>query len=97
MKDLKFCCSQMAYAVDSDEVPIQYTVYIREFVIRILDGGGSGLEIRYCPWCGDKLPEGLRDLWFDTLMQRGIDPGVDDIPPEFTDQRWYSTSADQSE
>ncbi|YCA17088.1 hypothetical protein M1D72_05965 [Vibrio sp. AK197] len=48
--------------------------------------------INYCPWCGVKLPESKRDLWFDTLEKLGFDdPTEQDIPEEFNTGKWYQT------
>jgi hypothetical protein len=77
-------------AIESEEIPIVYTPKLREFGIRVLDGGTSTIELLYCPWCGRKLPESLRDRWFEELRKRGIDPSSDSIPDEFTDERWYA-------
>jgi len=50
----------------------------------------SGIEIHYCPWCGQKLPFAKRDLWFSVLAHLGFeDPLEDDIPQEFHDNSWY--------
>jgi len=80
----------MRYAIDSDDVPVVYSASLREFGIRVLDGGSSNIELLYCPWCGQKLPTSLRDRWFEELEKRGIDPVTGDIPLAFADERWYS-------
>jgi hypothetical protein len=84
-----FCCEQMSYAVNAPEVPVIYIPKFREFGIQILDGGSGFLEIIFCPWCGQKLPGSLRAAWFEKLEELGIDPIEANIPPEFTDARWY--------
>jgi hypothetical protein len=56
----------------------------------VLDGGTSTIELLFCPWCDHKLPDSLRDKWFDELERRGIDPISPDVPAEFTDERWYA-------
>ncbi|WP_413465548.1 DUF6980 family protein [Paenibacillus polymyxa] len=45
----------------------------------------------FCPWCGSKLPNSKRDLWFDTLVSYN-DPAEQDIPEEFKSDKWYNTS-----
>jgi hypothetical protein len=89
VSDTPFCCEQMRGAVSSAEIPIVYTARFREIGIRVLDGGSSFIVMMFCPWCGKKLPPSLRDEWFDALESRGIDPYADEIPPEFSDERWY--------
>jgi len=92
MSAIKFCCSQMEEAVDDPNIPLIFTPKFGEFGILILDGGISSLGIAFCPWCGQKLPDSLRDNWFDKLEQLGVDPYGEKIPPEFTDERWYCES-----
>jgi len=91
MSEINVCCDKMRLAITSDDVPMIYVPKLREFGIRVLDGGTSYIELLYCPWSGDKLPASLRDHWFDELERRGIDPGTDEVPPEFLDHRWYSS------
>ncbi|WP_314220191.1 DUF6980 family protein [Streptomyces zaehneri] len=59
-----------------------------EYGLIVHDGGTASLEIAFCPWCGARLPESQRNRWFDALEARGIDPGEDEVPPEFEDDRW---------
>jgi hypothetical protein len=89
MSNENFCCDQMTYAVKSPEVPVVYNPKFREFGIQILDGGTSILQINCCPWCGEMLPESLRNDWFDRLEKLGIDPATGEIPEEFRDSRWF--------
>ena len=90
MTSTVFCCSQMELATNDATVPLVFTPKFREFGILILDGGTSVLAIAFCPWCAQKLPESLRDAWFDELERRGIDPYGSDMPEEFMDERWYT-------
>jgi hypothetical protein len=62
----------------------------REYGIPILDGGSSFQEIAYCPWCGRKLPESLRDEWFEELERLGLDPSEDKVPEEYSSGQWWS-------
>ena len=87
---MEFCCPQMKSAVNDPDVPMCFNPKFREFGIGILDGGSSTLQVLFCPWCGEKLLNSLRDDWFDKIEQSGIDPYGDKIPEEFTDERWYS-------
>ncbi|WP_376563835.1 DUF6980 family protein [Streptomyces sp. NPDC056178] len=54
------------------------------------DEDASSITIDFCPWCGRRLPESQRDRWFDELERRGIDPGEDEVPAEFQDDRWLA-------
>lgn len=84
----------MELAVVGPEYPIHYSPKLREFGVRILDGGSSRLMISFCPWCGQKLPDSLRDDWFDRLENLGIHPSEDEVPAEFTDDRWWRDQCD---
>lgn len=90
MSTIGFCCLQMESALADSTVPVDYIPKLREYGVRILDGGSSHLRITFCPWCGQKLPDSLRDEWFDNLERIGVDPYGDEIPSEFTDGRWYA-------
>lgn len=89
MTSLKWCCAEMKDAVEDADIPIVYIPKFREFGIRVLDGGSSKILLKFCPWSGTKLPDSLRDAWFEELERRGIDPHGDNIPDEFNDERWY--------
>lgn len=61
-----------------------------EYRINIPTGGHASVRIRYCPWCGIKLPETKRALWYETLRAMGYaDPGDDDIPEKFNSDAWW--------
>ena len=79
----------MRHAVESDDVRITYNSAFREYGVQVQDGGSSVIQLAFCPWCGQKLPESLRQQWFSELEKRGIDPLEDNIPPEFKDERWH--------
>jgi hypothetical protein len=94
VRGLGFCCDQMRRAVSSAEIPVDYEPKFREFGVRVLDGGTSVIQLKYCPWSGHRLPDSLRDRWFDELERRGIDPYGNDIPSEYSDERWYVNKAE---
>jgi hypothetical protein len=85
----EFCCSDVRRAIQLAEIPVIFMPKFREYGLRILDGGSSILVIKFCPWCGQRLPESLRDIWFDKLEKMGVDPYGQKVPPEFSDERWY--------
>ena len=84
------CCGDMKSAVVSDNTLVRFVSKFREFGLDIKDGGSSYREIAFCPWCGKKLPESLRDTWFNSLESQGIDP-LDEkaIPAGYLDEKWY--------
>ncbi|MEV8426283.1 DUF6980 family protein [Streptomyces niveus] len=95
------CCATMTSRVnfhcDHDGDPfacsdalICFSARLQEYGLIIHDGGVSSVEIRFCPWCGQRLPESQRDRWFDELGRRGIDPWEDEVPAEFQDGSWLT-------
>ena len=98
---MRHCCAAMTNALyfqcsdhkDKFECPdtlISYNEKFDEYGLIIHDGGESASTIRYCPYCGQQLPESKRVLWFETLEGMGFDDPVEqEIPPEFHSGAWY--------
>jgi hypothetical protein len=90
MKNKKHCCKKMEKNIGENKIHLYYSQKIREYGINILDGGTSIQCIYYCPWCGIKLPESLRDEWFETLDNMGFDdPRDQDIPKDYKSDAWW--------
>lgn len=71
---------------------VRYNPKFREFGLVIHDGGTATLLIAYCPFCGEALPDSLRDRWFDLLSELGVESGDDEVPlPMLTDEWWTQT------
>jgi len=81
----------MQHALGDSDIPLIWTPKFREIGVRVLDGGDSSILLRFCPWCGNQLPESLRSEWFEELERREVDPYGDGIPVEFLDERWYES------
>ena len=81
---IKFCCENMEYYLNLIEVFDEYGIPCHE------DGGNSSVLIKYCPWCGKRLPESKRDEWFDRLEKLGFDDPLFDenIPIEYKTSKW---------
>lgn len=93
-----FCCDSMDYYLneftspdgsDNPDVIVKHIPKFDEYGIPIYDGGSSMITINFCPWCGTKLPESKRELWFDTLEKMGIDIHEGEIPKEFQSSAWF--------
>lgn len=64
-----------------------------EYGLIIHDGGRSYIVISYCPFCGKRLPESMRDQWFDELEELGFEDPMSDpdsIPEEYKSGRWMT-------
>lgn len=66
------CCSDMEMMIN-EECSVVYVPKFREYGFPILDGGSSFLIMKYCPWCGGKLPTSLRSEYFRILKELGIE------------------------
>jgi hypothetical protein len=55
------CCEEMHYHITNGEIGLIYVDKCREYGLEYRDGGTSYQIIRFCPWCGSKLPLSLSD------------------------------------
>lgn len=84
------CCQGMGDAL-AQEVAVVYIPEFREYGIRILDGGTSIQTIQFCPWCGARLPNSLRDAWFEELERLGLEPESEELPDRLKTDEWWKT------
>lgn len=92
------CCEHMQFHLAGGEIGLIYTPTFREYSLEYRDGGTSFQLLAFCPWCGRRLPESLRDRWFELLQARGLEPEDPDIPQEFrTDQWWIARGLGRTE
>ena len=101
-RDRQHCCDRMAdklsYKCDKHTDPFDcpdaityYSPRFDEYGAIIHDGWSSYIGVDYCPWCGGKLAESKRELWFDRLKGLGYDnPSEQDIAKGFNRSEWYS-------
>jgi hypothetical protein len=79
---------------DNVDTPIFYSRKFDEYGVKIVDGGQSSILISHCPWCGQKLPDSKRDLWFYELGRLGIkDPWTEKLPERYLTDEWYGGRA----
>ena len=83
-------CEQHPDPFDCPDHLVSFAAEFGEYKLIVHDGGSSGSVIKFCPWCGTRLPESRRDEWFDRLEAMGIDPWVDQVPAPFQDGTWMS-------
>lgn len=100
MVKVKHCCTQMKKAIklncdihkniyDCPDVLISYEPEFDEYGIIIHDGGTGSVSIKFCPFCGTKLPSSKRDKWFNKMEKLGIDIDNDEIPKEYLNYGWW--------
>ncbi len=95
---MKYCCEIMSSHISNDhdmDQLIYYDKCCRTYAVRLIkDDHGTHQIIKYCPWCGTKLPEDLSDRWFEILNNEyDIDDpmGADEaeVPIEFLTDEWW--------
>jgi hypothetical protein len=88
-------CEGMGRALADLDIPVVYNDKLREHSILIQDGGSSVALIEFCPFCGAKLPDSLRNEWFDRLEQLGLEPDSPELPAGMSSGAWWrKTRAD---
>ena len=93
-KNDQYCCALLVDSIEDLRTCVGYSPSMREYYISLKDPIVVD-TIAYCPWCGTKLPESLRDQYFDTLKQEyNIDNDIDaeevgTLPAEFKTDAWW--------
>lgn len=88
------CCELLDQFVDDPKVPLQYYPIAREYGLDLYYSYAIQL-IKFCPWCGEKLPKDLGDEYHEILKNDyNIVPGLDikedpSIPEEFKSDLWW--------
>jgi hypothetical protein len=84
-------CPRHPNPFDCPEHLIYYVNQFDEYGLIIHDSGAAFLAIVFCPWCGRRLPESKRDLWFAELAAMGFDkPLEQEIPGAYGSDEWYA-------
>jgi uncharacterized protein DUF6980 len=87
------CCLTMDRGLQSERKILQYDKKYREYSINLSRSKG-GFLFDYCPFCGKKLPESLRKLWFNILEQEyhlefPLSLDKKKVPAEFQTDEWW--------
>jgi len=83
-------CETHADPRDCPDVLIIHNERFDEYELLGRYGDHSVTTIQYCPWCGVKLPESMREQWVERLEALGFDdPATQEIPEEYKTGAWY--------
>jgi hypothetical protein len=89
-REVERVCAEHPDRWNCPDCLVQYWPKFREDGLLVHDGRSSVVVIRFCPWCGARLPESLLDLWFEELKALGIDPGEQEVPAPYRSAAWWS-------
>ena len=96
----KHCCREMRKRLFShldkgagqrapENKLILYVPPFQEYGLPVNDGGESFILIKYCPWCGAKLPQSKRNKWFSKMSRLGYTSlFARDIPEAYLQEDW---------
>ena len=88
----------MRWALEDPRAPVAYDDQFREYYIMIRDSAdpdyGSAVNLSFCPFTGERLPESLRNEWFETLEGFGIDISIGElndprVPTDMRTGQWW--------
>ncbi len=80
-------CQTMSDKLNDIRVMIAYLPHTREYGFRVIEPSepidNQSIKVRsfrYCPWCGDALPENLRIEWETRVLAQGFTLDAMDYP-----------------
>lgn len=85
----QFCCERLDASLKARKSVLLSLPKVREFGLRVLDGGSSCITLLFCPYCGSKFPESLSDRWFEEIERLGLEPGDAAIPDKYRTAEWW--------
>jgi len=89
------CCELMEKFVSDPRIGINYNQKFREYSIDLILIKAAKQDIFHCPFCGFKLPRGLREEYCNILEGKfGIDcifdsKKIERLPEEFKNDEWW--------
>jgi hypothetical protein len=94
-RQVESVCDRHPDRHDCPDALVDYSPRFREYGLLVHDGGSSWVLIRFCPWCGSRLAESLRDEWFAEMERRGINPWKGEVPAAFQSSAWWAARQDE--
>lgn len=97
MSKIKHCCDSMEVIVNTtcdmhgDDCPDKFIIFseqFNEYGINIY-GTPAVSNIKFCPYCGKKLPKSKRKKFYNTMKKLGIDTNEDKIPKKYRHYGWW--------
>lgn len=93
--DIERHCNKFQRALEDPDTPLSYWPPARQVQVDVLDGGTSGILLRFCPFCGWEFPPPLGARRLAELGHLlGIDPFEDEVPPPYRTDEWWRTNPD---
>ncbi|WP_316353402.1 DUF6980 family protein [Candidatus Trichorickettsia mobilis] len=84
-----YCCDELQFHIKERERIIIYIPITRSYLIKVSDHVGQ--EIKFCPWCGNKLPKDLTTIRASIIFDELHLDDYDDqrLPSEFKTDEWW--------
>ena len=95
-REVESSCAQHPSCSDCPDALVGYSAKFREYGLIAHAGGTCVVGISFCPWCGARLPDLLRDEWFSELERLGIDPWSGEVPDRFQSAAWWQAGQGRS-
>lgn len=86
------CCEDIGFFIAEGKVGIRYCEIFREYSLALNNGTDGVQVINFCPWCGNKFPKDLSDIYYVLLREDcGIEPDFEltNVPEEFKSDAWW--------
>ena len=86
---MEHCCKELDTFLKDVRLPLNYNPRMREYSLKYKDGLSVQI-MNFCPFCGGKFPESLRDKFYDEIFDAGYE-GDDDknLPSEYRSDAWW--------
>ena len=84
-------CKELRLHILDPMLPLCYEPRFREYFL--LGRQNTRQTISHCPFCGGRLPESLRQCFFDEIERIGIDyelgESIEKLPIELQSDAWW--------